>query len=1073
MMLMNTHNLELQIIDIFEHDNDCGVYEICLFCVDHPTSKSVCVRIQQYHPYFYVQLEEEDFNYDQFCELLEKQLKPLRFYCRAVDKKILNQFSLEPCKFVQLSFDSLKHYMTAKHSLITKTAFCIGDIGVSPMLKFCHLLNIQTSGWISVSNYETIVSAEQFSRCWKEISISSNHIQPLQLPGRIAKFKIASFDIETTTTSLDSFPLFTNENDTIIQIGTTVEEFGDNTIRKYIATLGECEDISDAIVERCNNETELIIQWTKFIRKLDPDFLIGYNIFGYDFEYIFERALYLGIVEYICNLSRISAPLSSKQINRLKCKYKQKFTQDVYNSTQPGDPYLLSKIYNGGPQCVNKYIKTTGRVNIDLLKYCRENGDHLSSYKLDAVAKHYQLPQGKNDMPYKKIFEVYRQKFGKAAEKRKIAEYCIQDCYLCNQLMNKLNIMGNSIGMSSTCFVPINFLFIRGQGVKIESLLSKECHFMNFVIPYRRNKDAQYYKGATVLTAQNGFYDCPISVLDFASLYPSCMISSNLCSSTILQPGQIEKFQLQPHQYTTVEWWEDFGAEQFIEIIQNLSKARLHQLTQKYTWIHKTLYPMGFTQSICKTVHAMQQIYIILISKLGKDAEFFSDFGIQMNHLKKQMVDGEMTIKLQKIHHFMKPGENNQYIGVIPKVLLKLLQQRNATKKLMSQHQSDPFLVKIYNCLQLAYKITANSVYGQLGANFGAFGNVDVAASCTATGRKLLQFAQNTTLNAFFNSRAVYGDTDSVFIQFELKNHTQDCPNFDLQLAAIYEKNLQSKPYDELGMGGSAIYVQCHCELLDTMSKAAIMESIRLANIADQYVTSLLPYSKAYKINAEMSVHQLEYEKTYQPFILFTKKKYVGKMYTKTDQFVKIDSKGIVLSRRDNCKLLKIIYEECLHHLLNNDVTASLNALDSKLRQLIFTPYNNDISAFIISKTLGQNYKNNCNQPHVLLAQRVRERDPGNAFHVGERIPYCFIDSAKMKKKTLQLIETPEYILENNLKLDYGYYIEKQLRNPISQLFSIVNAHRQVDAIFNKYLREYRNKHNNQSTLDKFIKKKA
>jgi len=42
------------------------------------------------------------------------------------------------------------------------------------------------------------------------------------------------------------------------------------------------------------------------------------------------------------------------------------------------------------------------------------------------------------------------------------------------------------------------------------------------------------YKGATVIEPIPGFYDDPVTTLDFASLYPSIMISNNLCYSTIL-----------------------------------------------------------------------------------------------------------------------------------------------------------------------------------------------------------------------------------------------------------------------------------------------------------------------------------------------------------------------------------------------------------------------------------------------------------------------------------------------------------------------------------------------------------
>ena len=284
----------------------------------------------------------------------------------------------------------------------------------------------------------------------------------------------------------------------------------------------------------------LLIEWCNFIHQLDPDILVGYNIFGYDYQYIFERAMYLGIVANICSLSRIKTPLQSWE---LKILQQYAFTKQI---TDPKHERVLNKIYikqntfsAGSGSNSLKYINTIGRINLDLLKYCRENGDNLSSYKLDAVAKHYGLSKGKNDMPYKEIFRIFRN--GTSKEKSKVAEYCVQDCWLCSELLTKLNVISNCIGMCSTCIVPFNYLLIRGQGIRIYSLLLKECYEMNFVVPTKKTvQGSQSYTGATVLHAQSGFYACPVSVLDFASLYPSCIISHNLCSSTKLTKEQLE-----------------------------------------------------------------------------------------------------------------------------------------------------------------------------------------------------------------------------------------------------------------------------------------------------------------------------------------------------------------------------------------------------------------------------------------------------------------------------------------------------------------------------------------------------
>ena len=82
-------------------------------------------------------------------------------------------------------------------------------------------------------------------------------------------------------------------------------------------------------------------------------------------------------------------------------------------------------------------------------------------------------------------------------------------------------------------------------------------------------------------------------------------------------------------------------------------------------------------------------------------------------------------------------------LGLLPEILTELLNNRENVKKQMSK-ESDPFKKKLLNGLQLAYKITCNSVYGQLGCdeNIGPIALKDIAACTTATGQIMLKTAK-------------------------------------------------------------------------------------------------------------------------------------------------------------------------------------------------------------------------------------------------------------------------------------------------------------------------------------------
>ena len=177
----------------------------------------------------------------------------------------------------------------------------------------------------------------------------------------------------------------------------------------------------------------------------------------------------------------------------------------------------------------------------------------------------------------------------------------------------------------------------------------------------------------------------------------------------------------------------------------------------------------------------------------------------------------------------------------MPSILEELLQARKATKKLMKK-EKDPFMENILDKRQLGYKVTANSLYGQCGAKTSTFYEKDVAASTTATGRMMIMYAKGVIETIYGDSEYdtenhgkvatkaeyIYGDTDSVFFTFNLKE-----------------------------LDGTPI-----------TGKRSLEITIELAIQAGALATQFLK-----------PPHDLEYEKTFWPFLILTKKRYVGNKY--------------------------------------------------------------------------------------------------------------------------------------------------------------------------------------------------
>jgi DNA polymerase elongation subunit (family B) len=92
----------------------------------------------------------------------------------------------------------------------------------------------------------------------------------------------------------------------------------------------------------------------------------------------------------------------------------------------------------------------------------------------------------------------------------------------------------------------------------------------------------------------------------------------------------------------------------------------------------------------------------------------------------------------------------------------------------------------------------------------------------------------------------------------------------------------------------------------------------------------------------------------------------------------------------------------------------------------------------IITKSLRSGYKNPQSIAHKVLADRITARDPGSKPSSGDRIPFVYINSTNKKALQGDKIETPTFIKEQGLKIDYSFYITNQIMKPVQQVFALV-----------------------------------
>jgi DNA polymerase elongation subunit (family B) len=314
--------------------------------------------------------------------------------------------------------------------------------------------------------------------------------------------------------------------------------------------------------------------------------------------------------------------------------------------------------------------------------------------------------------------------------------------------------------------------------------------------------------------------------------------------------------------------------------------------------------------------------------------------------------------------------------------------------------EKDDFIKNVLDKRQLAYKVTANSLYGQLGAKTSTFYEPDIAASTTATGRLLLTYAKRVVEECYgdatvdtkygkiqTNAEYVYGDTDSVFFTF----------------------NVSDKETGEKIIGPKALEL-----------------SIEIAQEACHNVSKFLKQP-----------HDFEYEKTFLPFCLLSKKRYVGILYEHDPTKGKRKEMGIVLKRRDNAPIVKDVYGGVIDILMKErDIKKALDYVDKCLQELVEGTV--PIEKLIITKSLRSFYKNPQQIAHKVLADRIAAREPGNKPTSGDRIPFVYVVNPNKKALQGEKIETPTFIRDNKLQIDYSFYITNQIMKPLLQLFGLV-----------------------------------
>jgi DNA polymerase elongation subunit (family B) len=983
------------------------------YTIDHE-GKTIIVNIEGYKPCLYVEMPTSssiEFQ-EKIIEWGEEQQGV--FFADVVFKKNLYNLHLDDngkdilFPFLKLEFTKYGDFTQFTMNNAGKAVDIYGKriilklhethLHLEIVAKFLATTCFPPTGWIDINTKSPIYPPNK-SCTFYSTKCDISEITVVSNDDTIVEPYVASFDIEANSSNINSMPNALIEDDRIFLI--SVVGVNSKHTKKNIFCLAELDDhILDegTIVHKCKNEQELLLRFAEHVRIENYNILIGYNILSWDFEYIYNRSLQTKVGE-------------QGVFPRFGCY-----------------PNMTDKIAdvrtNARINQKSTYINPAGRLIIDLLPIIRKNYSFMN-YKLGTVTKELGLPT-KNPLTHLDIFAGYRE--SNSGDNRKISEvakYCVQDSHITYLLYKKLSIWQGLCEMAKVVQLPIFEAYISGNQLQFVAQALRYCIENNIMMTSPKEIDMNRehksstsgssdaldkYMGATILDPSAGLHDKVVS-FDFASLYPSIMIAYNIDYQTYIDDkvfiigvhnaGLLFDSMKNNNNSTTLNVKFPFNFPCYIK--QKQSKRivsdeieqwiKVETIQEIKSIVDKTLSEVVIPNKFAYADEQTAKLVIVsqTIPKI-KDNQcnvFFWEEHVNCVHdtNRKRRKDGtDSQAKCRVLcncyyHRFARPSVAQ---GMIPILLTKLLQARKQARKDIEKLDKDDPMRIVLDKRQLAYKVCANSIYGCCGIK-GKFAVLPLrVGACTITyrGRLCIQFISNY-IPTKYNGKAIYGDTDSVHIQF---------------------------PH--------------------------LTSNVDIYNLTD-------------KILADIGTHfpspmKLEFEKIYDNYLIFTKKRYIATVKDKEGKFIGETLRGIILVRRDNVSVVRRIFRTCVDMIFKRepyeDIISLLNSEILKIFQCCYST-----SDFILTKGMNKcitEYKTSATRkppPHVQVAIKMSNR--GINVGVGARIEYVLTTQDKYAKTDNQSSKIQDFELFHKyndlMKLDYYYYLKKQFVNPLDELFKV------------------------------------
>jgi len=510
-------------------------------------------------------------------------------------------------------------------------------------------------------------------------------------------------------------------------------------------------------------------------------------------------------------------------------------------------------------------------------------------------------------------------------------------------------------------------------------------------------------------------------VVHNCSLYPTTIIAYNIDYSTLVTDESY------PDSKCHVMRWEDhLGCEHDPKVIRRLELSKLIMDEKEEIKKLRTLRDAKGTVKKLREIRGdektRKQMYI---NEINERTEKLKPLIEERSNLVKTITKNTMCAK--RNYRFVKEPR-----GVLPTILQNLLDARKNTRtqiknymKTMNDDNKNEInmLVAVLDKRQLAYKISANSMYGAMGVKRGYLPFMPGAMCTTYKGRCNIEIVAKT-IPEKYGGELVYGDTDSNYIHFPHLKTAQEAWDF-AELVATEVSELFPKP---IKLDFEAVIYARFFILTKKryMYKSCLRDGVVGEKIGKKGVLLARRDTSVFVRNLYEDIIKMIFNKASKDDILYFILQELNKMCSNT-----LDYKKFVITKSvgstENLLPTLVKNEKGVESMMMGDYKVPKLPLDEKER------------AEQLEKkeaTTEQDYYEKCLPAQVQLALKMRSR--GYPVQSGTRLEYLITDIENHNDKQYAKIEDFDYFkkFSDVLTVDFFYYLKIAI-NSVDEILNI------------------------------------